>query len=95
MNKEWSVRFYKAWPNTEAHIGKTKNVSLNGMQLITPELLEINQVVKITSSELDAVANIVNRQLSSNENSVEWNYGLEFVTLRFHQTHGTFVSLAI
>ncbi len=95
MNKEWSVRFYSLWPNSEPHIGKTRNVSLNGMQLITTESLDINQLIKITSSELDAVANIVNRQLGSNEKSVEWSYGLEFLTLRFHQAHGTFISLAI
>jgi curved DNA-binding protein CbpA len=95
INKEWIVRFYNAWPSTQAHIGKTRNVSLNGMQLITPESLDVNQVVKIMSSELDAVANVVNRQLRSNENSVEWSYGLEFLTLRFHQTNGTFISLAI
>ena len=65
------------------------------MQLITPESLDISQVVKIISSELDAVANVVNRQLGSNENSVEWSYGLEFLTLRFHQTNGTFISLEI
>jgi hypothetical protein len=95
INKEWIVRFYNAWPSTQAHIGKTRNVSLNGMQLITPESLDISQVVKIISSELDAVANVVNRQLGSNENSVEWSYGLEFLTLRFHQTNGTFISLEI
>ncbi|NNC67607.1 MAG: DnaJ domain-containing protein [Gammaproteobacteria bacterium] len=95
INKEWTVRFYNSWPNAEAHIGKTKNVSLNGMQLITPELLDINQLVKIMSSELDTVANVVNRQLGSNEKTVEWSYGLEFLTLRFHQAHGTFISLAI
>jgi len=95
INKEWSVRFYNSWPNSESHIGKTRNVSLNGMQLITTESLDVNQLVKIISSELDAVANIVNRQLGTSEKSVEWSYGLKFLTLRFHQAHGTFISLAI
>lgn len=95
INKEWSVRFYHSWPNSEAHIGKTRNVSLNGMQLITPESLDVNQLVKIMSNELDAVGKVVNRQLNNSENKVEWSYGLEFLTLRFHQAHGTFISLAI
>ncbi len=95
INKEWSVRFYNSWPNSEPHVGKTRNVSLNGMQLITTESLDVNQPVKIISSELDAVASIVNCKLGSNEKSVEWSYGLEFLTLRFHQAHGTFISLAI
>ena len=95
INKEWSVRFYSSWPDSEPHIGKTRNVSLNGMQLITTESLDVKQLVKITSSELDAVANIVNRQLGVSEKSAEWSYGLEFLTLRFHQAHGTFISLAI
>lgn len=95
INKEWSVRFYRSWPNSKPHIGKTRNVSLNGMQLITAESLDLNQLIKITSSELEAVANVANHPLGFNEKTAEWRYGLEFLTLRFHQAHGTFISLAI
>ncbi len=95
INKEWSVKFFHSWPNAQAHTGKTRNVSLNGMQLLTTESLVISQVIKLISNELDVVAIVVNRQLGASEDSVEWSYGLEFVTLRFHQAHGTFISLAI
>ena len=91
INKEWSLRFYTAWPHTESFSGKTRNVSLNGMQLITAAQLTENQVIKITSNELFSVARVANcHQMENN-----WRYGLEFLTLRFHQAHGTFVSLEI
>ncbi len=91
INKEWPVKFYTAWPHTETNTGTTKNVSLNGMQLITTTELENNQVLKIISNELFAVAKVVNYQ----QIDQEWRYGLEYVTLRFHRAHGTFVSLEI
>ena len=91
INKEWPLRFYISWPHTESFSGKTRNVSFNGMQLVTAAQLEINQVIKIDSNELYAVARIVNHQ----QFDQEWRYGLEFLTLRFHQAHGTFVSLEI
>ena len=91
INKEWPVKFYTAWPHTEVNTGTTKNVSLNGMQLITAAELENNQVLKINSNELFAVAKVVNYQQIDHE----WHYGLEFITLRFHRAHGTFVSLEI
>ena len=91
INKEWPLMFYTSWPHQESFSGKTRNVSLNGMQLVTAAQLEINQLIKIDSKELYAVARIVNHQ----QFDQEWRYGLEFLTLRFHQAHGTFVSLEI
>ena len=91
INKEWPLRFYTSWPHMESFSGKTRNVSLNGMQLDTAAQLEEDQVVKITSNELFSVARVVNRQQINNV----WRYGLEFITLRFHYANGTFVSLKI
>ncbi len=91
INKEWPLRFYTSWPHTESFSGKTKDVSLNGMQLITAAQLDENQVIKITSNELFSVARVMNLYQMDNE----WRYGLEFLTLRFHRAHGTFVSLEI
>ena len=91
INKEWPLNYYTSWPHTESFSGKTRNVSLNGMQLITTTQLEENQIIKISSNELFAVARVVNYQ----QINQEWRYGLEFITLRFHRAHGTFVSLEI
>ena len=91
INKEWHLRFYTSWPHTESFSGKTKNVSLNGMQLITAAQLEEDQVIKITSNELFSVARVVNCHQMNNA----WRYGLEFITLRFHRANGNFISLEI
>lgn len=91
INKEWALKFYTSWPHMESFSGKTKDVSLKGIQLITAAQLEETQVVKITSNELFAVARVVNQQQVKNE----WRYGLEFITLQFQRADGTFVSLEI
>ena len=94
IGKQWQVTFYTHWSHTP-HTGQTRDVSLNGMQLLTAEVLTDGQIIKITSSELDAVARVVNHQKIPNGAGGQWRIGLEFLTLRFQRTHGTFVSLDI
>lgn len=94
IDRQWDVTFYTQWPSTRSYSGKTHDVSLNGMQLLTTTALETNQIIKITSSTLDAVARVVNRREDRGGLlKKRWRVGLEFLTLRLHQTHGTFVKL--
>ena len=94
IDRQWDVTFYTQWPSNRSHSGKTHDVSLNGMQLLTTTVLEANQIIKITSSTLDAIARVVNRREDrSGLLKKRWRVGIEFLTLRFHQTHGTFLKL--
>lgn len=94
IDRQWDVTFYTQWPSNRSYSGKTHDVSLNGMQLLTTIALETNQIIKITSSTLDAVACVVNRREDRGGLlKKRWRIGLEFLTLRFHQTHGTFLKL--
>ena len=94
INRQWDVTFFTNWPATRSHSGKTHDVSLNGMQLLTSIALENNQIIKISCSPLDAVARVVNRREErSGLLGRKWRVGLEFLTLRFHQTQGAFLKI--
>lgn len=93
IGKQWPVAFYTRWPQATPHTGQTQDVSLHGMQLLTTKAMSSGQIVKITGKALDCVARVVNRQENPNTDTRQWRFGLEFITLYFHRTSGTFVSL--
>ena len=96
INRQWHVTFYTQWPANRSYTGKTHDVSLNGMQLLTSTELANQQIIKISSSTLDAVARVVNRrQEQYGLISKRWRIGLEFLTLRFHQTQGAFLKIDV
>ena len=93
INKQWPITFYTQWPNSKSYVGQTQDVSLNGMQVLTKIALHEGQIVKITSSTLDALARVVNQREFRSGLRKQWRIGLEFLTLRFHQVQGTFLKL--
>ncbi len=96
INRQWDVTFYTQWPANRSYSGQTHDVSLNGMQLLTSTELANHQIIKISSSTLDAVARVVNRrQEQYGLLSKRWRIGLEFLTLRFHQTQGAFLKIDV
>ncbi len=95
IGKQWPVAIYTRWPQSSPHTGQTQDVSLNGIQLLTTKAMSDGQIVKITGKTLDSVARVVNHQEIPNADTMQWRIGLEFITLCFHQTHGTFVSLDV
>jgi len=95
IDKQWPVEFYTKWPQSSPHSGHTQDVSLNGMQILAAQSLSEDQVVKITGKFLDSVARVVNQQAQPIGEMKYWRVGLEFITLCFHRTHGTFVSVEI
>ena len=68
-----------------------RDISLNGMQLQTSLALRINQVIKIDCSICGALARVAHcrRDPQSREH---WLVGVEFLTLRFANKRGSFVS---
>ena len=91
IDKQWPVFFYTKWPQSKPHQGDTQDVSLNGMQIITSVSLQPEQIIKVTSRNLEAVARVVNQREDHSILRKRWRVGLEFLTLRFHQTQGTFI----
>ena len=93
VEKNWPVSFYTQWPVTRGYIGKTQDVSLNGIQMQSYTAVREGQILKLNSHMLDAVAIVVNVRDDHTLLRKRWRVGLEFVTLRFHQTQGTFVKI--
>ena len=95
IDKQWPVTFYTHWPQNKIYTGQTQDVSLNGMQMICDINLENGLIIKANANFLDAVARVVNnREDYTGENKL-WRVGLEFLTLRLHRIHGTFLEIEI
>jgi hypothetical protein len=89
--KEHAIEIYVTWPQAEPATAYMRDLSLNGMQFSSVIRLQPNQIVKIMCSELHALARIAhtNRDIDTPD---RWITGAEFLTLRFRQIRGSFVS---
>ena len=65
------------------------------MQMLTTISLESGQIVKMKSQVLDAVARVMNYREDYSQGTKLWRIGLEFITLRFYHTQGTFLQLDV
>jgi hypothetical protein len=79
-------------PQTTAIAGEMRNLSLNGMSFASPGRFELNQVVLIECSELRALARVAHVERDTHNG---FTAGVEFLTLRFRQVRGTFVSAEV
>ena len=68
-----------------------RDLSLNGMSFSSAVRLQLNQVVRIDCSELRALGRVAHIERDS-ENGQRFSVGIEFLTLRFRQIRGSFVS---
>jgi curved DNA-binding protein CbpA len=89
--KQHPIDIYVTWPQHDPATGYMRDLSLNGMQFSTAFRLQPNQIVKIICSELHALARVAhtNRDIDTAD---RWITGVEFLTLRFRQIRGSFVS---
>jgi hypothetical protein len=93
--KRARASFWVRWPEVAEHNGWVHDISLSGMQLRTDHELVEDQVVKVSTGILDAVARVIDvRQLAiEDEDEGEWRVGLAFLTMRIHRQRGAFVSV--
>jgi len=68
-----------------------RNLSLNGIGLITSVLLEPNQIVRIDCTELRALARVAHAELATS-GAYPYRAGAEFVTLRLAEGGTAFSS---
>jgi hypothetical protein len=64
------------------------------MLFVAPVRLEANQIVKIDCAELAALARVAHSERSM-EPGGGFSTGVEFLTLRFRHTRGSFVSARV
>jgi hypothetical protein len=89
--KQHGIDVWVTWPQVAPIRGEMRNLSLNGMSFVAPMRLLENQVVRIDCSELRALARVAHIERDP-ELSGGFSVGVEFLTLRFRQVRGSFVS---
>jgi len=92
--KQHAIDIYVTWPQAAPAVGEMRDLSLNGMQFTCVSRLQPNQIVKVVCSELHALARVAhtNRDIDTAD---RWITGVEFLTLRFRQIRGSFVSAEV
>lgn len=89
--KRHAIDIWVTWPQALPLQGELRDLSLNGMSFASSVLLQLNQVVRIDCSELRALGRVAHTEKDA-ENRQAFTVGIEFLTLRFRQIRGSFVS---
>lgn len=92
IQKRLDVRFFTDWRQTEAFAGRTEDISLNGLRLVTKRGIRKRQRIKLVSSVVEAVGNITHCVPRRAGWKTEHVAGVSFVTLRFVKSVGGFLS---
>lgn len=79
-------------PGYSGRQGTVRDLSPNGLQLLCSFPLHTGQILRIASAALSATGRVTfcNRAISGEQ----FIAGLEFLTLRFHERTGTFISVS-
>jgi hypothetical protein len=94
MPKQRGIHLYVTWPQPEPFAAQMRDISLNGMQFVAVMQLHPNQIVKIDCQELGALGRVAHTAPDP-DNIVGWSTGVEFLTLRFRKSRGSFVSARV
>jgi hypothetical protein len=89
--KRHPIAISVTWPQAAPIEGEMRDLSLNGLSFASTVRFELNQVVQIECSELRALARIAHVERDTDAHG-RFTAGVEFLTLRFRQVRGTFVS---
>lgn len=92
IDKRQDIIFYTHWPQATGFIGRTEDISLNGMRFETRVDMQRGQYIKIVSQFADAIALVKNCRQMRRDPGVANVVGVSFVTLRIGQSRGGFVS---
>lgn len=92
--KQRMIEVRVTWPQPAPFASEMRDLSLNGMQFVAPMQLELHQIVRIDCSELRALGRVAHANPQPAAFDC-WITGIEFLTLRFRQVRGSFVSTEI
>jgi hypothetical protein len=91
FSRRQPISFFCSWPSNQPFSAETRDISLSGMRFETKERLQEGQIIKIDCALCRAVARVVHVKGTGDS----WIVGVQFVTLRFEQLQGSFVSARI
>ena len=86
--KDHPLIYCTHWPQNEPYSGRADDVSLSGMKFSSNMSLELGQIIKIDSQILRAVARVTRSQ----QQRVAWDVGVQFISLSFAQSRGSFIA---
>lgn len=92
IGKYHDIVIYTRWPQAGGFTGRSEDMSLTGMRFETRTRLRVGQYIKIESDVVAAVALVSNTSRQRHRLTVNTIAGVAFVTLRFNQSLGRFVS---
>lgn len=92
MPRRQTIRYFTRWPQRTSFKGWTLDVSLNGMKFVAQRPLQPQSLVKIESDLCAAVGVVMNCLMDKRVLGVTWQVGVQFETVRFQKTNGSFVS---
>lgn len=92
IRKNLSVIFFTHWPQSRGYAGRTEDISLSGLRLVTKYGLREGQRIKLLSSVVEAVGNITYCIPRRDGWRTEYLTGVSFMTLRFTRAAGGFLS---
>lgn len=92
IQKRQAIRFYTRWPQRRGFRAETEDISLHGMRFLTRRDLRTGQRIKIVSNVMDAVATVTHCSPADAGWRIRNVAGVAFVTLRFANSVGGFVS---
>lgn len=92
IGKRMRITYYTHWPQQKGFAGHIEDLSPNGLRLVTAQDLAEGQCIKIVSDVVQAVAQITNTLYERRGWSTRCVAGASFITLRFGQSTGSFVS---
>lgn len=92
IEKQQRITYYTHWPQAKGHTAYIEDMSLNGLRLVARQDLVEGQCIKIVSSVLEAVAQVTHRLYERRGWTTRCVAGVSFVTLRFAQSAGGFIS---
>jgi len=92
IDKREKLSFYIQWPQRRPHVGTTADISPRGMMFEASMELRVDSILKIECSRFSAIAHVVTCRDAGTFLVAKWKVGVQFVTLQFKSSRGTFVS---
>lgn len=93
IEKQQEIGFFIYWPPQKRYLGQIQDLSPNGLLFLTDQQLSRDQIIKIDSKVLSATARVASCRKQGPGLKMGYGIGVEFVTLQFQRSQGTFVSM--
>ena len=92
IGQRTTLSYYVRWPQSKPHTGTTMNVSPRGLMFQTSIEIPVDSILKIDGPRFKAIAQVINCREAGKFLRPNWQIGVQFITLHFKSSRGTFIS---